>query len=386
MKAKRRVIAGQPSWVLANRQVELAVTELGGHMAPVTFHRDSASRVQPYYISPWQGEKVKLDEPVLAPLRGDFFCMPFGAPGVWRGVRHICHGEPATGKWTMGGVAVDGRVARLTMTMRTSALPGKVTKRLSLVDGHNVVYCQHVLEGFSAPAPLGHHATLALPDSPGALRVATSPFKLGMTNPTPFGDPAIGHYQSLAVNRKFTRLDKVPLVWKDPAVGDCSRHPVRMGFTDLLGLWARSADGPAWTTATVQDEGFMWFSLKDPAMLPATLLWIANRGRHSSPWNGRNRCLGLEDVCAYFANTAAESAGPNQLNAMGIPTVVKLSKSRPTVVNHIQGVVKVPKGFECVRTASFAPGTVMFTSVTGKKVTAPVCHEFLTTGQLADHS
>jgi hypothetical protein len=126
----------------------------------------------------------------------------------------------------------------------------------------------------------------------------------------------------------------------------------------------------------------MWFSLKDPAMLPATLLWIANRGRHSSPWNGRNRCLGLEDVCAYFANTAAESAGPNQLNAMGIATAVKLSKSRPTVVNHIQGVVKVPAGFECVRTASFAPGKATFTSVTGKKVTAPVCHEFLTTGRL----
>jgi hypothetical protein len=382
MKAKRRIIAGQPSWVLANRQVELAVTELGGHMAPVTFHRDSPGPVQPYFISSWQGEKVKLDEPVLVPLRGDFFCMPFGAPGAWHGVRHVCHGEPATGKWTLGGVAVEGRVTRLTMTMQTVAMPGKVTKRLGLIDGHNVVYCQHVLEGFSTPAPLGHHATLALPDRPDAIRVATSPFKLGLTNPTPFGDPAIGHYQSLAINRKFTRLDKVPLLWKDPAFGDCSRHPTRTGFTDLLGVWARGADGPAWTTATVQDEGFMWFSLKDPALLPATLLWISNRGRHSFPWNGRNLCLGLEDVCAYFANTPAESAEPNQLNAMGIETVVKLSKSRPTAVNYIQGVVKVPPGFDCVRTASFGPGTVMFTSVTGKKVTAPVCHEFLATGQL----
>jgi hypothetical protein len=382
MKAKRKVIAGQPSWVLANRQVELAVTELGGHMAPVTFHRDSPGPVQPYFISSWQGEKVKLDEPVLVPLRGDFFCLPFGAPDVWHGVRHVCHGEPATGKWTMGGVAVEGRVARLTMTMQTVAMPGKVTKRLSLIDGHNVVYCQHVLEGFSTQAPLGHHATLALPDRPGALRVATSPFKLGMTNPTPFGDPAIGHYQSLAINRKFIRLDKVPLMWKEPAFGDCSRLPSRTGFTDLLGVWARHAKTPAWTTATVQDEGFLWFSLKDPAMLPATLLWISNRGRHSFPWDGRNLCLGLEDVCAYFANTPAESAERNMLNNMGIETVVKLSKSRPTTVNYIQGVVKVPPGFECVRTVNFGPGTVMFTSVTGKNVTAPVCHEFLATGQL----
>ena len=382
MKAKRKVIAGQASRVMANGQVELAVTELGGQMAPVTFCRDSASPVQPYFISPWQGEKVKIDEPVVRPLRGDFFCMPFGAPGVCRGVRHVCHGEPASGRWRVGGVAVEGAVTRLTMTMRTKALPGKVTKRLSLIDGHNVVYCQHVLEGFSTRVPLGHHAMLAVPAAAGSLRVATSPFKLGMTNPTDFDDPAIGHYQSLAVNAKFSSLAKVPLKWKDPAVGDCSRHPVRTGFTDLLGVWARASRGPAWTTATLQDEGFMWFSLKDPAMLPATVMWISNRGRHSSPWNGRNRCLGLEDVCAYFANTAAESVGRNQLSAMGIPTAVKLSKARPTVVNHIQGVVKVPKGFQCVRTASFAPGAVTFTSITGKKVTAPVRHEFLRTGQL----
>jgi len=96
MKAKQRVIAGQASLVMGNGQVELAVTELGGQMAPVTFYRDSARPVRPYFISPWQGEKVKIDEPVVRPLRGDFFCMPFGAPGICRGVRHVCHGEPAT--------------------------------------------------------------------------------------------------------------------------------------------------------------------------------------------------------------------------------------------------------------------------------------------------
>ena len=53
MKATRKTIAGQPSWILANRQVELAVTELGGHMAPVTFYRNTTGPVQPYFISSW---------------------------------------------------------------------------------------------------------------------------------------------------------------------------------------------------------------------------------------------------------------------------------------------------------------------------------------------
>ena len=80
MSAQLRVktIVSQPSWVIRTSDVELAVTQLGGHMAPVTFHRRSAAPVQPYYISPWQGERLKIDEPVLVPLRGDFFCLPFG--------------------------------------------------------------------------------------------------------------------------------------------------------------------------------------------------------------------------------------------------------------------------------------------------------------------
>ena len=63
-------------------------------------------------------------------------------------------------------------------------------KRLSLVQGHNVVYCQHIIEGFAGKTPLGHHATLAVPEKEGSLRVSVSPFRLGMTNPVLFSDPA----------------------------------------------------------------------------------------------------------------------------------------------------------------------------------------------------
>jgi hypothetical protein len=381
MKVKQKVIAGQPSWVVANEQVELAVTQRGGHMAPVTFCRDTAAPVRPYYVSPWQTEKPRIDDAVLVPLRGDFFCMPFGAPSTYRGTSHVCHGETATRKWTLDGVQADGDVTCLEMSMKTRKLPGRVTKRLCLVAGQNVVYCQHVLEGFSGAASLGHHATLAVPAKEGSLPVATAPFRLGMTNPTVVGDPAERQYQSLAIGQRFTRLVRVPLLWKEPAFGDCTSFPIRTGFTDLLGVFPKLTKTPAWTAATLQDEGFLWFSLKDPAVLPATLFWISNRGRHNAPWNGRNRCLGLEDVCGYFANGLAESLGKNVLNEAGIPTAVRLSPGEPTVINYIQGVVKVPRGFACVRSVSFSPGWVTFTSVTGKKVAAEVRHEFLLTGR-----
>jgi len=111
-------------------------------------------------------------------------------------------------------------------------------------------------------------------------------------------------------------------------------------------------------------------------------VWISNRGRHSAPWNGRNRCLGLEDVCGYFAEGLAPSVRANPLSRRGIPTAVQLSPKRPVTIRYIQGAVRVPAGFDRVERADFAPGQATFTSTTGKSVTVEVSHEYLATGDL----
>ena len=350
MKTLVKTIADQPSWVVRSDRVELAITQLGGHMAPVTFYRNTRKPVRPYYISPWQGEGLKIDEPVLVPLRGDFFCMPFGDSPEYRGVSHGVHGETAGRKWTFKSLDKCGRVLHLALTMKTRKLPGKVTKNLRLVDGHNVVYVQHVLEGFSCTTSLAHHATLAVPDTPGSLRVATSPIRFGITSPVPTDNPAEGEYASLQPGQRFKDLSRVPLVWKDPAFDDLSAHPARTGFTDLLGLVNKPGQAPAWTTATVDELGYLWFSLKD--------------------------------LCGMLAMGLGPSLRKNVLSRAGVKTAMKLSPKSPTAINYIQGAVKVPRGFKKVRSAAFSPGKVTFTSTTGKKVTAPVNHDFLTSGRV----
>ena len=76
---KNQVIHSQPSFVLANEQVSVAITKRGGQMAPVTFKSRDGQQISPYYISPWQDEEpANMPAEVLVPLRGDFFCMPFG--------------------------------------------------------------------------------------------------------------------------------------------------------------------------------------------------------------------------------------------------------------------------------------------------------------------
>lgn len=382
-----RTLHAQPSFVLSNKEVEVAVTRTGGHTAPVTFLRDTAHPIQPYHISPWQDEPAsQMPVPVLVPLRGDFFCLPFGGNAdALAGEKHPPHGEVAGSEWSFVGKKSEGDVSTLSLSFNSTVRKGRILKELSLVNGHNVLYSSHTLEGFSGRMPLGHHATLAMPEKEGSVRIATSPFSFGMTYPGLFSDPRLREYQFLLPGARWTDLSKVPAAWKNAPDADLTCMPGAQGYADLVQFnslpWEQTG-GPAWITATYSDAGYVWFALKDQAVLRSTVFWMENRGRHSHPWNGRNNCLGLEDVTAHFADGLAPSVAENVLSRAGIPTTLELNEKTPTVVRYIQGVVRIPRDFGHVKAIRFSPGTVVFLSTGGKQVTATVHHEFLKSGKL----
>lgn len=386
-EVKTRTIHSQPSFVIATRQVELSITRQGGHLAPVRFYLDSDSPVQPYHISPWQDERpTAMPAPVLVPLRGDFFCLPFGGNNeAYQGEKHPPHGEVSSEPWKLVSATRQGAVKTLSLALDTKVRRGRVTKELSLVDGENVVYSRHLIEGFAGRVPLGHHATLAMPEQEGAVQIATSPIRFGMTCPGLFSDPTKAEYQALLPGAKWNSLAQVPVWAKGAPDADLTRLPARKGYADLIQVVNESWEqthGPAWTTATYADAGYVWFSLKDPAVLATTVFWIENHGRHGHPWKGRNNCLGLEDVTAHFADGLSASVAENALTRDGVKTAIELRADQPTSVNYLQGVVKVPRGFVKVQTLEFTPGHVTFVSTTGLRVQAPVRHEFLRTGKL----
>ncbi len=368
--------------ILSSDTVTLHITMEGGHMAPVVFFPGSPHPIQPYYISPWQDEPGQPDEPVLRMLRGDFFCCPFGASPPWRGERHRVHGEPAYARWTGPRVIRKGAVVELSVAMETNVRPGRITKQLALRDGESVIYSQHTLEGYRGRMPLGHHAMLAPPDR-GVLRISTSPIRFGYTAPRVSAYTSGGEYYALARGARFTRLDRVPTIWKDEPATDCSVFPAREGFVDILSVYAAASHRTAWTCAVASDAGYLWFSLKDPSVLPATTMWMENRGRHHPPWNGRNCCIGLEDLCSYHGEGLGASVGPNPIRALGIPTSVALHPKRPTVIRYIQGVARIPRSFDRVRKATFGTDRVTFMADSGDVVEVSVRHRFLFDGLLA---
>jgi hypothetical protein len=376
----------QECFTLESGTVRLEITQKGAQMAPVTFFNDTANPVQPYYISPWQEDspekraaELEGQPGVLNKLRGDFFCMPFGAnPGSDdSGEREVPHGEVAGEDWEFIGKEESRECSRLEMHFNRSRERGSVKGEWLIKERESCIYTRHTIEGAAGRLPLGHHATLGLHN--GALKLKSSPLLFGITNP---GSPpwnSGGEYYSLAPSAKFSSLEEVPTIWKDPPFTDASRFPNREGYVDILQIVQQAPKDktPAWMTAWCQEGGYIWFSLKNPSILPSTVIWMENLGRHGAPWNGRNRCIGLEDVCGYLAEGIDASLRNNLLTGEGIPTALDLERDRPLVVPYIQGVVRCDSSFDGVDHLEFSEEGVSFVSPGGKTEWAPVDWQFV---------
>jgi len=405
-------------------------------MAPVRFSLPGGKVVQPYYVSPWQDEanavrpgmgsglspastpSPAIEPAVLVPLRGDFFCLPFGGGNKVGDEDHQPHGESSWKRWNFvsceadaagdGPVgvgpagkgsaglnpAMDSPATRLVLAMDYEACKGSIQKSLFIGQDQTYIGTEHLLSGFSGAYPLGHHATLAgSTERDGIWELFPPPFDLGLTDPDntlPFKG---GEYYALADGAEFHDFTKVPTRWKTPDSADLSRFPARRGFMDIAAIYHKPESGGSvsgagnkadsqgsawlgrvgWTVAVNREEGYLWYSIKDQSLLPATVFWMENQGRHGSPWSGRNSCLGIEETCAYMAAGRARSIQPNPVSQYGIPSAVQLSPVKPLRVRTIQGVLPVPRKDIRIAGLKFdSSGRAVFATGTGPELVLPV--------------
>ncbi|HEY3925475.1 MAG TPA: hypothetical protein VGL75_13015 [Acidothermaceae bacterium] len=376
MAQELQVVHGQPSWRVSTAQVEAFVTELGGQLGPVTFNRGKHD-IRPFPMPPWIDEPLDEDvSPILRALRGDFFCLPFGANTTpYNGELHPEHGQPVHRLWNFES----NTECAVQLSQETTIRQGRIDKWLELRPGHPALYQRHVISGMAGPMPLGHHAMVLFPDRAGSGVLSMSPFVHGQVFPGQFENPEQKGYSSLSPGALFSSLSNVPL-----AVGgetDLSRYPARRGFDDLVMLVSDDDLAFAWTAVVFADERFVWFALRDPRVLRSTVLWFSNGGRHASPWNGRHvNLMGIEHVTAYFHRGLAESALDNSIRQLGYPTALELDPSTPLVVNHIMGATAIPESFD--RVAAIVPdglGIVRLIADSGYEVVVPLDLAFLGT-------
>lgn len=373
------VVCGQPSWLITSSEVEACVTEIGGHVGPVTFDRNGR-RLQPYSVAPWAEENDNPPlRPVIKALRGDFFCMPFGGNATaFRGEKHPVHGETANARWRFESLETREGQTSLRLSLKTRIRPGRVDKEIALRDGENTVYSRHVVAGMSGPMSFGHHAMLRFPDQPDSGWVSTSRFVYAQVLPGRFELPEKRGYSCLKPGARFESLSEVPTQTGEMA--DLTRYPARRGFEDLVML-VSDMDVPfAWTAVAFPSQRFVWFALKDPRVLRETVLWISNGGRHYPPWSGRHvNVMGLEEVTSYFHLGLAESVRKNHVSDKGFQTCLRLNPRQPLAVSYVTGVTRIPVGFDRVVSIDATRGNQAITlrSASGKQAKADVDLDFL---------
>lgn len=421
---KTAISRGQECWQVSTPAIDASITVQGGMMAPVVFRLPDGMLAKPYYVSPWQDESEvagtastlaasqapAIEPAVLVPLRGDFFCLPFGGGNKVGDEDHQAHGESSGKRWTFISCGTDEagegpaghnpaghnpaeegqtgnvRATRLVLGMDYEACKGSIQKSLFFGQDQAYIGTEHMLAGFSGAYPLGHHATLAgSTERDGVWKLFFPPFDLGLTDPDnklPFRS---GEYYALAEGAEFHDFTRVPTRWKNPASVDLSSFPARRGFMDIAAIYRKPetsgtfSDGSTWlgrvgwTVAVNREEGYLWYSIKDQSLLPATVFWMENQGRHASPWSGRNSCIGIEETCTFMAAGRTRSIQANLVSQHGIPSAIQLSPGKPLRVRTIQGVLPVPQSdirITGLTLDSF--GHPVFTTDTGALLALPV--------------
>jgi hypothetical protein len=325
-------------WRLAWNHGKVAVQPLGG-MVDVQFLLPSGKTVSPMYRAPWIGEPIAADVPAMIQrLRGDWFCVPFGAghsvPGLtdrWKDAGEpeaggLVHGYGSHHEWRLVSSDEWGMVLRIDYPEASPIARLERTIRprqqASAIDFELKVEAK-------APVslPIGLHPTFRLSPLPRTTRIDPGSFRFGLTYPGDF-EPGAFFPEPDA---EFDSLERVPM--QRGGTADFSRLPLEGDSETLVQLC--DTDG-RFNLANAAEKYQVWLEW-DSNKLPSCVLWISNRCRKRAPWNGRNVALGIEPVCSAFEMGNAVSSRRNPISEKGVKTAVAFKKAETWKVEYSIG-------------------------------------------------
>ncbi len=344
-----------------------------GQLAKIEITRDGRT-VAPFHRAPWADEPGPIEgterAPHLARLSGDFFCAPFGLADVEPAPPH---GWTANGAWALVGSENSDGATKATFVLDHKVMGARVLKELMVRDGHPFLYQRHVFENGAGSLSVANHAMVRFPNGG---RLSFSPKRWAETPVTALEtDPARGRFV-LAYPATSTDLSRFPLA--DGGTADLTRYPIGERHEDFAMLVEAEGATLGWSAALRPREGDLALTLKNPALLPVTMLWFSNGGRDYAPWNGRHRdVLGIEDACAYSAYGHKASISPNPMSEAGIPTAIRLEPDGSVEVRHVIGAVPVPEGLREIGAVSTGRDSLVAKDVAGRRIVLPFDANFL---------
>jgi hypothetical protein len=160
---------------------------------------------------------------------------------------------------------------------------------------------------------------------------------------------------------------------------DLTRYPIGSRHEDFVMLVEAEGSKLGWAAALRPDRADLFLSLKNPAVLPVTFLWLSNGGRDYRPWSGRHLgVLGVEEGCSLFGDGHKASIEPNDLSRMGVKTSIALDPRGEVEVKNVIGGIAVDPTYSGLVDVQTSSGQVALVDATGQSTVVPFDDGFLT--------
>ncbi len=292
--------------------------------------------------------------PVERNLAGDFFCAPFGADD---GLNGPAHGWTANSAWDPH----PSDEGSLKLALKQKVMGATVFKHLRLSETAPLLYQEHIVESGEGALTASHHPMIGM-KAGGTLSVSKKQIALTEPNPLETGR------NRLAVGAIVEDLGSFPS--SDGGLVDLTDLPIGDRHEDFVVLVEAANSDLGWSAVVRREEEDIVFVLKNPAILPVTMLWHSNGGRDYQPWDSRHRgVLGIEDARAAGTSGLNAAAKPNPVSAYGVPTYFNLGTR--IRIPHVIGAIPHPSGWVRITSIETGEGSLILTSQSGETIALP---------------
>lgn len=348
---------GQPVYRLANRRINILTTVQNACVLPY-FSIGDGKEICPYWVAPWWNDRLYDDgSTISSTLRGNFFCMERKGLGGYE------HGRCANSPWALAGVEEDGE--KKTMTLRfTDPDGGEIDKHLEIRESDPAVYETEILKGFSGEFSYNTHPCLKVPKECFAASLDGN-WSEWQTATGKLLDTESGTYSRLPGMTAIRDWKHVTTVYGEET--DLSRHPQKKGTIDLMIAKTDAVNGLGYAVFANPEEGYLYYQLKDARILPETMFWLFNGGRHFAPWNGTtDGCLGVEEMSDRIV--IFEEDFPENPDRYMIP----VKPDQEIAVRQVYGAVALPEGKRYIKESALTEQGISVQFDDGVQIQIPV--------------
>ncbi len=336
---------------------EVGVDPAVGNLPMLTFQWQGKT-LAPLHRAPWVDDPAFPEDmpPVDRTLSGDFVCAPFGKSDVEPSPPH---GWSANSSWSLDRNDESG----LHFTLDRQIMGAKLSKYVRPAADAPLLYQVHEISGGTGGLTFAHHPMMRVV---GGARLFTSPKRLAVTPDVPIVEGRHALAGGLAVD-DYT---KIPAT--QGGTIDVSTLPISDGDEDFVALVEAEDSALGWTAVIREAFDDIVFILKDPRVLPLTMLWHSNGGREDAPWSGRHcGVLGIEDGIAAGAAGHRAALGDTVFSKACVPTVLNLSDGVTHRIAHVIGAIPRPDGWSAIESITLEDGRLVLREADGKTIDMP---------------